>query len=143
MSRPAEETLEFSSLRDLLLGYTTCAPGRRAIEALAFTLERVALEGAFASIAEAAAWLRAGHELGFGALADPAPWLERLAVRVNVLASEELLDSASLADAAGELKSTLRHESEKYPRLEGARPRCPIWAGWPQPCAGRFFPTAR
>ena len=129
MSRPAEETLEFASLRDLLLGYTTCAPGRRAIEALAFTLDRVGLEGAFASIAEAAAWLRAGHELGFGALADPAPWLERLAVRVNVLASEELLDSASLADAAGELKSTLRHESEKYPRLAGRAATLPD-LGW-------------
>ena len=119
MSRPAEETLEFASLRELLLGFTTCAPGRRAIEALAFSGDRVALEGAFASIAEASAWLRAGRELGFGALADPQPWLARLAVRVNVLAPAELLDSASLADAAGDLKSTLRHESEKFPRLAG------------------------
>ena len=119
MSRPAEETLEFSSLRELLLGYTTCSPGRRAIEALEFTQDRVALEGAFASIAEASAWLRAGRELGFGALADPEPWLTRLAVRVNVLTPGELLDSASLAAAAADLKSTLRHEGEKFPRLAG------------------------
>ena len=119
MSRPAQETLEFASLRELLLGFTTCAPGRRAIEALAFSGDRVALEGAFASIAEASAWLRAGRELGFGALADPQPWLARLAVRVNVLAPAELLDSASLAAAAGDLKSTLKNESEKFPRLAG------------------------
>ncbi len=129
MSRPAEETLEFSNLRELLLGYTTCAPGRRAIEALAFSQDRVALEGAFASIAEAAAWLRAGRDLGFGALADPEPWLARLAVPINVLAPAELLDSASLADAAGDLKSALRHESEKFPRLAGRAATLPD-LGW-------------
>ena len=129
MSRPSEETLEFASLRELLLGYTTCAPGRRAIEALEFTQDRVALEGAFASIAEAAEWLRAGREMGFGALADPAPWLARLAVRVNVLAPGELLDAASLADATGDLKATLRHESEKFPRLAGRAATLPD-LGW-------------
>jgi DNA mismatch repair protein MutS2 len=129
VSRPAEETLEFSSLRELLLGYTTCAPGRRAIEALSFTQDRVALEGAFASIAEAAAWLRVGRELGFGSLADPEPWLARLAVRVNVLAPAELLDAASLADTAADLKSTLRHETEKYPRLAGRAATLPD-LGW-------------
>jgi len=129
MSRPSEETLEFASLRELLLGYTTCAPGRRAIVALSFSQDRVALEGAFASIAEAAAWLRAGREMGFGALADPAPWLARLAVRVNVLAPGELLDAASLADATGDLKATLRHESEKFPRLAGRAATLPD-LGW-------------
>ncbi|HMD31762.1 MAG TPA: Smr/MutS family protein [Candidatus Acidoferrales bacterium] len=119
MSRPAEEILEFARLREILLGYTTCAPGRRAIQALAFTEDRVALEGAFASLAEAAAWLRAGSDLGFGALADPEPWLARLAVRVNVLLPAELLDSASLADATADLKATMRHEGERFPRLAG------------------------
>ncbi|HKO04949.1 MAG TPA: hypothetical protein VJW51_09380, partial [Candidatus Acidoferrales bacterium] len=105
MSRPAEDVLEFARLREILLGYSTCAPGRRAIEALAFTQDRVTLDGAFASIAEAAEWLRAGRELGFGSLADPGPWLARLAVRVNVLTPAELLDSASLADTAADLKA--------------------------------------
>ena len=129
MSRTAEETLEFGSLREILLGWSTCAPGRRAIEALEFSTDRVALEGAFASIAEAAAWLRAGREMGFGALADPEAWLARLAVRVNVLAPGELLDAASLADATGDLKSTLRHEGEKFPRLAGRAATLPD-LGW-------------
>jgi DNA mismatch repair protein MutS2 len=129
VSRPAEEILEFARLREILRGFSTCAPGRRAIEALAFTQDRVALEGAFASIAEAAGWLRAGRELGFGALADPEPWLARLAVRVNVLSPAELLDSASLADAAADLKATLRHEGEKFPRLAGRAATLPD-LGW-------------
>ena len=129
MSRPAEEILEFARLREILLGFSTCAPGRRAIESLAFTQDRVALDGAFASIAEAAAWLRAGRELGFGSLADPEPWLARLAVRVNVLAPAELLDAASLAGAAADLKATLRHEGEKFPRLAGRAATVPD-LGW-------------
>jgi len=129
VSRSAEDILEFSRLREILLGYTTCAPGRRAIAALAFTQDRVTLDGAFASIAEAAAWLRAGRELGFGSLADPGPWLERLAVRVNVLTPTELLDSASLADVTADLKGTLRHEGEKYPRLAGRAATLPD-LGW-------------
>ncbi len=129
MSRPAQETLEFASLREILLGCTTCAPGRRAVEALALCTDRVALEGAFASIAEAVAWLRAGRELGFGSLADPEAWLARLAVSVNVLSPTELLDSASLADATADLKSTLRHESEKFPRLAGRATTLPD-LGW-------------
>ncbi len=129
MSRPAEDILEFARLREILLGYTTCSPGRRAVEALAFTQDRVTLDGAFASISEAAAWLRAGRELGFGSLADPGPWLERLSVRVNVLTPAELLDSASLADTVADLKVTLRHEGEKYPRLAGRAATLPD-LGW-------------
>ena len=129
MSRPAEEVLEFACLREILLGYTTCAPGRRAIEGLAFTEDRVALEGAFASIAEAVAWLRSGRELGFASLNDPEAWLARLAVRVNVLVPNELLDAASLADAVADLKATLRHESEKFPRMAGRAATLPD-LGW-------------
>ena len=129
MSRPAEETLEFESLREILLGYTTCAPGRREIEALEFSTDRVGLEGAFASIAEGAAWLRAGREMGFGALADPQPWLARTAGPVNVLTPGELLDAASLADTTSDLRSTLRHEGEKFPRLAGRAATLPD-LGW-------------
>jgi len=129
MSRPVEEILEFSRLREILGGYATCEPGRRAIEALEFTTEREPLEAAFAAIGEAWAWLRAGRELGFGGLADPAPWLARLAVRVNVLAPAELLEAASLADAASDLKATLQHEAEEFPRLAARAAALPD-LGW-------------
>ena len=36
VSRPADEILEFDKLRALLRGHTTCAPGRRAVDALNF-----------------------------------------------------------------------------------------------------------
>jgi len=117
MPRSVEEILEFSRLREVLQGYATCAPGRRALEALAFTAEREALEDAFATLREATAWFRAGRELGFGGLADPEPWASRLAVRVHVLTPSELLDAASLADTAGDLKAELRTEAEKFPLL--------------------------
>ena len=34
VSRPAENLLEFDKLKEIVSGFTTCAPGRRAIEAL-------------------------------------------------------------------------------------------------------------
>src|SRR6267143_2073255 len=50
MSRPAEEILEFDKLREVLRLRSTCAPGRRALEAREF------LE--VASLLETAPWLR-------------------------------------------------------------------------------------
>src|SRR5260370_16590262 len=78
MPRTAEEILEFDKLRDILRRRTTCAPGRRAVDALGPSRDRARLEAAFALIREAMAYLRAGNELGFGALADPETWLGRL-----------------------------------------------------------------
>ena len=98
MSRPAEEILEFDRLRDLLRGHTTSAPGRRAVDALAFRTSREELDLEFAVIAEAMACLRAGSEVGFGALADPQPWLARISMPGAVLEPAGLLDVASLAD---------------------------------------------
>src|SRR5437762_2935605 len=71
MSRTAEEILEFEKLRELLRGRSTCAPGKRALDALQCSRDRAQLEKGFALIREAREWLRAGKELGFGALADP------------------------------------------------------------------------
>ena len=117
VSRSAEDILEFERLREIVRRYTTCAPGRRAVEALAFSTDRAALEEAFALVEEAIAILRAGGEVGFGALADSGPWLERLGLPGRVLAPAELLDAASLVETAGELKQTFRHEAAKHPRL--------------------------
>src|SRR5580693_3257137 len=55
MSRTAQDVLEFDKLRELLRLRTTCAPGRRAVNALEFGTDRAALEAAFALIREAAA----------------------------------------------------------------------------------------
>src|SRR5215470_9433744 len=117
MPRPAQDVLEFDKLLELLRQRTTCAPGRRAVDALEFTQNHVGLESAFALIREAREWLRAGHELGFGALADPQVWLERIEGPGAVLEPGELLDAASLLETAAWLRQQFREESAKFPLL--------------------------
>jgi DNA mismatch repair protein MutS2 len=125
MSRTAEDILEFDRLRELLRRQTTCAPGRRDIDALTFSTDRVALDAAFALIAEAIAYRHDGSEMGFGSLADPALWLAELEAPVAVLMPPMLLDAVSLADAVTSLResfrassgSSSRNTSGKFPLL--------------------------
>jgi DNA mismatch repair protein MutS2 len=117
MARTAQDVLEFDKLRELLRLRTTCTPGRRAVDALEPGTSRVALESVFALIREAREWLRAGHELGFGALADPQGWLERIEGPGAVLEPGELLDAASLLETAHWLRQQFREEGAKFPLL--------------------------
>jgi DNA mismatch repair protein MutS2 len=117
MSRTAQDVLEFDQLRELLRLRTTCVPGRRSVDALEPGVDRAVLESAFAQIREARAWLRAGRELGFGGLADPQGWLERIAGPGAVLAAQEFLDAASLLETAGWLKPQFREEAAEFPLL--------------------------
>jgi DNA mismatch repair protein MutS2 len=117
MARTAQEVLEFDKLRELLRLRTTCAPGRRAVDALEPGMNRIALESSFALIGEAREWLRTGHELGFGALADPHGWLERIAGPGAVLEPGELLEAASLLETAGWLRRQFREEAANFPLL--------------------------
>ena len=118
MSRKAEDTLEFEKLRELLWLRSTCALGRRAMDALQFGNDRASLEAAFALIREAREWLRAGRELGFGGLADPQTWLARIEGPGAVLEAAELLDAASLLETSGWLRQQFREESAKFPLLK-------------------------
>ncbi|MGA3293643.1 MAG: Smr/MutS family protein [Candidatus Acidiferrales bacterium] len=117
MSRSAEELLEFDRLKEIVSRFTTCAPGRRAIHALAPRQDAAALGAEFEIVREAIAYLRAGSELGFGSLADPETWLVRLAVPGSVLSSVELLDAASLMETVGSFRQTFKSDAPKYPRL--------------------------
>jgi len=117
MSRTAEDVLEFDKLRELLRLRTTCALGRRAVDALAFTTDRSALESAFAQIREAREWLRAERELGFGGLADPEMWLGQIEGPGAVLEPAQLLDAATLLDTSGWLRQQFREEAAKFPLL--------------------------
>jgi DNA mismatch repair protein MutS2 len=119
VSHAAEELLEFDRLKNIVGGFTTCVPGRRAIEALAPRQDAIALGAEFDLVREAIAYLRAGSELGLGSLADPAAWLARLLVPGSVLTVAELLDAVSLIETVGGVRQTLRGEGEraKYPRL--------------------------
>lgn len=117
MSRRAETVLEFDKLRELLRQRTTCAPGRRHVDELASSGSREALQNAFAHIREAREWLRLGRELGFGALADPQSWLERLEGPGTVLEAPDFLDAGSLLETAAWLRQQFREEAIKFPLL--------------------------
>src|SRR5258706_5157060 len=108
MSRTAEDILEFDRLRELLRRQTTCAPGRRAVDALAFSTDRAALNAVFALIAEANAYRHDGSEMGFGSVADPEAWLAALESPASVLTPPLLLAVASLTDTAASLRETFR-----------------------------------
>src|SRR5450759_2841902 len=122
MPRTAEDILEFDRLRELLRRQTTCAPGRRAVDALAFSTGRAALDAAFALIAEAIAYQGDGGEMGFGSLADPERWLAELESPASALAPPMLLDAASLADTVAWLRENFRGGSRDS---SGNAPRNP------------------
>jgi DNA mismatch repair protein MutS2 len=117
VSRPVEELLEFDKLKDIVSGFTTCAPGRRSTEALAPQLNVAPLEAEFALVREAMEYLREGSELGFGSLIDPETWLPRLAVPVSVLGSTDLLAAVSLMDVVFAVRQTFKEDVSKHPRL--------------------------
>ena len=116
MSRTAEDILEFDRLRALLRRQTTCAPGRRAVDALAFSADRAALDSAFALIAEAIAYRHDGGEISFGSVADPESWLAELASPASVLTPAMLLAVASLGDTLASLRESFRAPSNDVSR---------------------------
>jgi DNA mismatch repair protein MutS2 len=124
--RAVEDILEFDRLLDLLRRRTTCAPGRRAVEALSFSENRAALEAAFALIAEAQAYLNDGGEMGFGSLADPAAWLAELEAPASILTPPMLLDAASLADTAASLRDAFRESGRTGSAAVPAARRYPL-----------------
>lgn len=117
MPRSAEELLEFHRLKEIVSGFTTCALGRRTTEALAPGQDTRNLDIEFVLIREAVAYLRAGAELGFGSLADPAGWLARLIIPGSPLSSVELLEVASLIDTVAGVRQVFKSEAAKFPRL--------------------------
>ena len=120
MSRSAQDVLEFDKLRELLRLRTTCVPGRRAVEALEFSRDVESLQVQFRLIREAREWLRGGNELGFGGLADPEMWLEKITGIGVALEAKELLEAGSLLETAGWLRTQFREESGKFPLLSVA-----------------------
>src|ERR1700741_327490 len=120
MSRSAEEVLEFDKLRDLLRLRATCAPGRQAVEELVFSQDAEFLRGQFALIREAREWLRSGNELGFGGLADPESWLEKISGIGVALEPGGFLEAGSLLENSAGLLVQLLDEAAKFPLLSAA-----------------------
>lgn len=119
VARSAVELLAFDALIDIVRGFSTSELGRRALRALAFSTDGPALEASFAAIGEAVEYLGSGAELGFGALADPEPWLERLALPEVALDPAQLLDAAGLVETAADTRRSLLALRERWPLLAG------------------------
>jgi DNA mismatch repair protein MutS2 len=117
VSRTAQQVLEFDRLKAIVAGYSTCAPGRLAVQVLEPGQDVSALDSEFRLIAEAIAYLRPGAELGFGSLVDPDPWLAHLAVPASVLEIPEFLAALSLMDAAQSVRETFRQDAANHPEL--------------------------
>ncbi len=117
MSRSAQQVLEFDKLKEIVGGYSTCVPGRRAIEALEQRQDAAALNAEFALVREAAEYLRAGSELGFGSLRDPQEWLARLAIPASVLTPQDLLNVCTLIDSAEMARAAFKEIKDKFPQL--------------------------
>ena len=117
MPHSTEALLEFDRLKEIVSRFTTCAPGRRWIEALVPQQDVAALGTEFALVREAVAYLRAGSELGFGSLADPEQWLARLTVLASVLSIAELLEVSSLAETVHGVRQAFKGDAAKYPLL--------------------------
>jgi DNA mismatch repair protein MutS2 len=117
VSTSAEKLLEFDKLKEIVSGMTTCAPGHRVTESLAPQQGGGGLESEFALVREALDWLRTGFELGFGALADPQPWLDHAGVLGAVLEPAELLDAVTLMQAAESVRQTFKPETQNHPLL--------------------------
>ena len=117
MPHSTEALLEFDRLKEIISRFTTCAPGRRWIEALVPQQDVAALGTEFALVREAVAYLRAGSELGFGSLADPEQWLARLTVLASVLSIAELLEVSSLAETVHGVRQAFKGDAAKYPLL--------------------------
>ncbi len=117
MSRTAQQVLEFDRLKDIVAGYSTCAPGHLAVQALEPGQDVSALDAEFKLIREAIAYLRPGAELGFGSLVDPESWLAHLAVPASVLEVAEFLAALSLMDAVQSVRETFRQDPANHPEL--------------------------
>jgi DNA mismatch repair protein MutS2 len=117
VSRTAIQVLEFDRLKEILAGYSTCAPGYRAIEALGPGQDVVALDAEFALVREGMAYLRPGAELAFGSLADPDVWLRRLSVPASVLEVGEFLAATTLMDAVQSVRDAFKADGSNHPQL--------------------------
>jgi DNA mismatch repair protein MutS2 len=117
MSRTAQDVLEFDKLLQLLRQRTTCAPGSRSVDALEPGTDRTAVTRAFRLIREAREWRRSSRELGFGGLADPQSWLEKIEAPGMALDPREFLHAATLLEASGWLKQQFREEEANFPLL--------------------------
>ncbi len=117
MSRSAQQVLEFDKLKQIVGGYSTCVPGRRAIEALEQSHHAASLNAEFALVSEAATYLRTGSELGFGSLTDPDEWLARLGIPASVLEPKDFLNACTLIDSVEMARASLKESKDKYPQL--------------------------
>jgi DNA mismatch repair protein MutS2 len=120
--------LEFEALRELVGRYVRSPLGRAALEQVAPSPDRVAIEAALADAGEGVTYLRAASQpqpaargsvirLNLGGVADPAPAIARLRIEGAMLEGREIAEVSRLLDLAAEARSILLAARERFPRL--------------------------
>ena len=124
----AESVLEFEKLRAVVARYVRSALGRDAVEKLAPTSDRAAIENALADAAEGIAYLRASSQpqpaqrgaairIRFGEISDPGTSVARLRIEGAALEAVEILQVARMLDLASEARAILTGLVFRFPRL--------------------------
>lgn len=120
--------LEFESLRVLLSRFVRSPLGHAALEKVAPSNDRTAVEAALSDAAEAILYLRAASQpqpaargsvirLNLGGAADPASALARLRIEGAMLEGREIAELSRWLDLAAEARSILLAARERFPRL--------------------------
>src|SRR5258708_6672073 len=114
----APPALEFEALRELVGRYGRSPLGRVALEKIAPSNNRAAIEAALADAGEGIAYLRAASQpqaaargaairLNLGVPGDPTPAIARLRIEGAMLEGREIADVSRLLDVAAEARSIL------------------------------------
>ena len=122
------QALEFEDLRELVDRYVRSPLGHAALEQVAPSNDRGAIEAALADAGEGIAYLRAASQpqpaargsairLNLGGAADPAPAIARLRIEGAMLEGREIAEVSRLLDVAAEARSILLAARERFPRL--------------------------
>ena len=118
MSRPAEQLLEFDRLKEIVSGFTTCAPGRRAITCARSATRRGPARRRIHSHPRSRR-LFASAAQNSDSVRSPIPNSGSRASRFPhpCFRSRELLDAASLMEIVTGVRQSFKSDAAKFPRL--------------------------
>ena len=108
MTDTSARLLEFESLRDLIGGYATSAPGKRRVEELAPSLDRTWIETQQQLTTEVREYRRVGGRFEFVGLPEVQTLVEKSRISGAALETVEIRDIVLVADRASEWREIVR-----------------------------------
>lgn len=137
------EVLEFDRLKALIEPHLRTPGGRRALAALAPVSDADEIARRRSLTAEALRHHLEGERLGPGALDDPDPILDRLAIAGLPLEAVEIARLVSIVRAADALRESMAGARERYPLLWREAAAIPDLRGVTRPIEGRIAADGR